>query len=81
MRSGGSAALNFGEMQGTNTSKDFINKASISLKELKETRMNLKILNRVNYGDNDIRKKLINEVDQLIRIIATIINNKKRDSV
>ena len=42
--------------------------------------MNLKILDRINYGNNDMRKNLLNEVDQLIRIIATIINNKKRDT-
>ncbi|WP_209401459.1 four helix bundle protein [Pseudozobellia sp. WGM2] len=45
LRSGGSAALNFGEPQGTHTNKDYIHKASISLKELKESRVNLKILN------------------------------------
>ena len=44
MRSSGSSALNFGEAQGTNTDRDYINKASISLKELKESRVNLKIL-------------------------------------
>jgi len=36
LRSGGSAALNFGEAQGTNSDRDYINKAGISLKELKE---------------------------------------------
>lgn len=35
LRSGGSSALNFGEAQGTNTNRDYINKAGISLKELK----------------------------------------------
>ena len=81
MRSAGSAALNFGEMQGSNTSNDFINKASLSLKELKESRINLKILDRVDYGNTNMRKNLINEVDQLTRIIATIINNKKRKTI
>jgi len=77
MRSAGSAALNFGEMQGANTPKDFINKAVIALKEFKESRINLKILNKVNYGDNEERENLIDEREQLIKIIATIIINKK----
>jgi len=34
LRSGGSSALNFGEAQGTNTDRDYINKAGVSLKEL-----------------------------------------------
>ena len=38
LRSAGSAALNFGEAQGTNTVKDNIHKLSISLKESKESR-------------------------------------------
>ena len=43
MRSTGSAALNFGEAQGTKSNKDYIHKASLSIKELKESRVNLKI--------------------------------------
>lgn len=50
LRSTGSSALNFGEAQGTNSDRDYINKASISLKELKESRVNLKILSKVAYG-------------------------------
>nr|WP_252730119.1 four helix bundle protein [Zobellia uliginosa] len=46
LRSAGSSALNFGEAQGTHTSKDYVHKASISLKELKESRVNLKILTK-----------------------------------
>ena len=77
LRSGGSAALNFGEAQGTNSSRDYINKATLCLKELKESRVNLKILHKVNYGENLKRLDLLNEVEQLIKIIATIIKNKK----
>ena len=37
IRSSGSATLNFAEMQGTGTDKDYINKGNIAFKELKET--------------------------------------------
>ncbi len=77
LRSGGSSALNFGEAQGTNSNRDYINKASICLKELKESRVNLKILHKVEYGNSGKRDNLLDEVEQLIRIIATIIKNKK----
>ena len=76
LRSTGSSALNFGEMQGAQTDKNFKNKASISLKESKESRMNLKILSKIQYGDSEIRERLLDETEQLIKIIATIIKNK-----
>ncbi len=76
LRSSGSSALNFGEMQGAQSDKDFKNKATISLKELKESRMNLKILSKIEYGAGSKRNDLLDEVEQLIKIIATIIKNK-----
>ena len=76
LRSGGSAALNFGEAQGTNTDRDYVNKAGTSLKELKESRVNLKILKKLNYGNSSKNVCLLDEAEQLIRIIATIIKNK-----
>ncbi|WP_339835887.1 four helix bundle protein [uncultured Maribacter sp.] len=77
LRSADSSALNFGEAQGTNTDKNYINKASISLKELKESRVNLKILSKVDYGKASRRVELLDELEQIIRIIATIIKTKK----
>ncbi len=76
LRSSGSSALNFGEMQGAQSDKDFKNKAATSLKELKETRINLKILNKIDYGEAVIKEQLLDEVEQLIKILATIIKNK-----
>ncbi|UII77740.1 four helix bundle protein [Flagellimonas sp. HMM57] len=78
LRSSGSSALNFGEMQGAQTDKDFKHKASICLKELKESRINLKILEKINYGSDLNRKELLDEIEQLIKIIATIIKNKSQ---
>lgn len=50
LSSAGSSALNFGEMQGAQSDREFKNKAIISLKELKESRINLKILSKIQYG-------------------------------
>lgn len=75
LRSAGSSALNFEEAQGTKPQKDKIHKLTLSLMELKESRVNLRILNKVNYGESTLREPLLNEVEQLIKIIATIIRN------
>lgn len=77
LRSSGSSALNFGEMQGAQSDKDFKNKAAIVLKELKESRINNKILTKMQYGNLEARKRLLDETEQLIKIVATIIKNKR----
>ncbi len=76
LRSSGSAALNYGEAQGTITTKDFKNKASISLKELKESRNCLKVFKYIATKENEDLSWLINEVQQLIAIISKMILNK-----
>ncbi len=45
-RSGTSPALNYGEAQGAESRKDFIHKMRVCLKELRETRICLKIIIR-----------------------------------
>ena len=77
IRSATSTALNFGEAQGTVTTKDYISKASICLKELRETEVNLKIMKHIHYGNED-RDQLMSECVELIKICRTIINNKQK---
>lgn len=78
IRSASSAALNYGEAQGTETKKDFIHKAALVLKELKETRVSLKILLYVKYGNDAKRTALLEELEELIAICATMIKNKRK---
>ncbi len=75
-RSASSCALNFGESQGTITQKDKAYKLSIVLKELKESRATLKIIDYISYGDQLKRQKLIKECEELTAIIASIIYKK-----
>ena len=77
IRSSGSSSLNYGEAQGTITGKDFIFKVSLSVKELKESRNTLKILEYIKTGDFEERKWLLIEVEELIAIASKMINNKK----
>ncbi|MEZ5004700.1 MAG: four helix bundle protein [Chitinophagales bacterium] len=75
IRSATSSALNYGEAQAAESRKDFRHKNKLVLKELKESRVNLKILNYIGYGDQTMRKIMLNECGQLIAIFATIIKN------
>lgn len=75
IRSATSAALNYGESQAAESRRDFRHKCKLSVKELKESRVNLKVLCHINYGDKIFRDKLLDECEQLIAIISTIIRN------
>ncbi len=77
IRSSGSSSLNYGEAQGTITDKDFVFKASLTVKELKESRNSLKVLDYIKAGDSEERKWLLTEVEELIAIASKMINNKK----
>jgi four helix bundle protein len=59
IRSCHSPAFNYGEVQAAESTKDFIHKLAIVLKELKECRVALKII---------IKKKLINPITRLKNI-------------
>ncbi|WP_229335406.1 four helix bundle protein [Flavobacterium sp. ALJ2] len=48
IRSGTSPALNYGEAQSAESKKDFIHKMGICLKELRETFVCLKIIEKAN---------------------------------
>ncbi len=77
IRSSGSSLLNFGEAQGTITDKDFIFKLTLVVKELKESRNSLKILNYIKEGNEVSRDSLLIEVEELIAIASKMIINKK----
>lgn len=77
IRSSGSSSLNFGEAQGTISQKDFVFKVSLVVKELKESRNALKILNYINEGNENMRLMLLSEVEELIAIASKMIINKK----
>jgi four helix bundle protein len=76
-RSATSSALNYGEAQGADSTKDKIHKLSISIKELKESRVAIKILKYINYGDIKQRDNLLIECEELIAILSTIRKNYK----
>ncbi|MDI1255228.1 MAG: four helix bundle protein [Flavobacterium sp.] len=78
IRSSGTSSLNYGEAQGSISDKDFIFKVSLTVKELKESRNSLKILDYIKEGNNDERIWLLADVEELIAIASKMINNKQK---
>lgn len=74
LRSGTSPALNYGEAQAAESKKDFIHKLRIVLKELRETSVCLKILDRKSLLSND---SLVAESGELIAIFSKSIVTAK----
>ncbi len=75
IRSGTSTALNYGEASSAESRKDFVHKIKIVLKELKETRVALKIVKMANmYSDEKKLVFAINESNELIAIFITSVN-------
>ena len=71
IRSGSSPALNYGEAQSAESRKDFILKLKIVLKELRESKVCLKIITRAELlKNNEFVDKGLKECDELIAIFA-----------
>ena len=83
IRSGTSAALNYGEAQSAESAKDLLHKLRIIVKELRETFINLKLI-KMHYlcRDMQLLEKAIDENNQLIAIFIKSIQtvrNKQRN--
>ena len=79
IRSGTSPALNYGEAQSAESSKDFIHKIKIVLKELRETNVCLKIISKVNHNAKHEEIELaMNESNELISIfVKSVVTAQK----
>jgi four helix bundle protein len=72
LRSGTSPAPNYGEAQSAESRADFIHKLKISLKELRETEIWLKIIAGAKMVKTDDQlAPLLQETDELIAILFT----------
>lgn len=74
IRSATSAALNYGEAQSAESKRDFVHKMKICLKELRESQVNLEILNEANLLEDLIDfQKIQKENSELVAIFTTSI--------
>ena len=80
IRSGMSPALVYGEAQSAESRKDFIHKISIMLKELRETRINMKIILKKGFlKDGNLLSNGLQEVDELISIFVKSLQTAKKN--
>ncbi len=73
LRSGTSPALNYGEARGAESTKDFIHKLGVLLKELNESEIWLKIIIRSKMLLLESVTPVANECSELCKIIASSI--------
>ncbi|MEO5715524.1 MAG: four helix bundle protein [Luteolibacter sp.] len=71
IRSGTSPAPNYGEARSAESRRDFIHKMKISLKELRETMIWLKIISRKKLVADQVVSATITECDELIAIFVS----------
>ncbi len=79
IRSGTSPAPNYGEAQSAESRKDFIHKMKIALKELRETNIWLRLIERQSYLAGDIIEQLRCECNELISIFVKSIKTAERN--
>ena len=82
LRASTSPLANHGEAQGAESTKDFIHKLKLSLKELRETERWLKLTKRVPLVEKPVLlDDLLDETDQLIRIFVSSINTARKNAL
>lgn len=78
VKSGTSPALNYGEVRGAESRKDFIHKIQVVLKELRETFVCLQIIRKAKLIKNEqIVSVAISECHELISIFVSSVRTSK----
>jgi four helix bundle protein len=71
LRSGTSPSLNYGEAMSAESRSDFIHKLKIALKELRETKNNILIIQKANLSTNkELMMFILKECSELIAILV-----------
>lgn len=78
LRSGTSPAPNYAEARGAESNADFVHKLKIALKELNETSVWLRMACRADLMKQERLMELIDENQQLCRILNASINTAKQ---
>lgn len=77
LRSGTSVGANIEEAIGGQSRKDFFAKLTISYKEARETKYWIRLLTDTNYLTKEESLPLLNDIEELLRIIGSIQNTIK----
>lgn len=77
LRSGTSPAPNYGEARGAESHADFVHKLRVVLKELNETSIWLRIIERSELIKSQLLSDIIQETSELCKIFATLLRTAK----
>lgn len=80
-KSGTAPALMYGEAQAAESRADFIHKIKLVLKELKETRISLRIIEEKPIVNNEKITKALKECNELIGIFTKSVETAKKNRV
>jgi four helix bundle protein len=79
MRSSASAGANYQEACGAESRTDFVHKLQLVLKELRESGYWLRLIDRSGMAPGDTLKGLLDESEQLVKILAkSVVTAKSR---
>jgi four helix bundle protein len=77
LRSGTSIGANVEEAIGGQSKNDFSTKLTIAYKEARETKYWLRLLHATEYIDNQMFESLMNDMEEILRIIGSIQKTMK----
>lgn len=80
LRSGTSPAPNYAEARGAESNADFVHKLKIALKELNESSAWIRMIVRAELMNSDLLADLLDENQQLCRILNASIKTAKLSS-
>ena len=82
LRSGTAPALHYGEVQGAESPNDFIHKMRIALKELRESKNNMRIMALAGLMDlsKPEQDRLLKECSELIAIFNASVKTAERNN-
>lgn len=80
LRSGTSIGANIEEAIGGQSKKDFFAKLTISYKEARESKYWIRLLFDTGYMPSDIKNELLNDVEELLKIIGSIQKTIRENS-
>ena len=82
VRSGTLPALNYGEAPSAESRNDFVHKFKVILKELRETRIALKIIKKASLTKKlELTERMMTECNELISIFVKSIETARKNNI
>jgi four helix bundle protein len=81
VRAATSVGCNAEEAAGGQSRADFLSKISIALKESREALFVLRVIQTARLDESDMLRLLIQEADELVAILTTIVKNTRAGGV